>query len=302
MASSSLDALLDGLQPFGDGRIILAVLVVAGRQAARRARRGRRSSSAASVARECDFLRVDAPEFAEVAVAEARARLDPAPAFGADGFGEGGELVRHHLVEQRRVLRVAGGAVVEQVAAHRASGGLVGFKADEAHAAVGGRDLAFGQRPADGARVGPMAVAGGEDALLRRVVVGEGEGLHLLQPDVAGAVGVEDGGGDAAELQALPDDVLGHAEAGGDGRDGCALVDEVAERLELVGRVHGDAHDVLGQADLHRVGVAPELDAGHQVVVRELAASGEQHQRAVTTLPGDDGDTCRVQPCARRAT
>lgn len=124
-----------------------------------------------------------------------------------------------------------------------------------------------------------MTVAGGKDALLRRVVVGDGERLHLPQPDVAETVGVEDGGTDAAEFQAFLNDVLGHAEAGGDGRGGCALVDEVAERLELVGRVHGDADDVLGQADFYRVGVALELDTVHRVVGRELAASGEQHER-----------------------
>jgi hypothetical protein len=69
------------------------------------------------------------------------------------------------------------------------------------HRGVSGRDLALGQRPADSPRVGRVAVKASEGALLRRAVVGEGEGLQLLEPDVTGAVGVEDGGGDAAELQ-----------------------------------------------------------------------------------------------------
>lgn len=57
----------------------------------------------------------------------------------------------HQPVEQRGILRIAGGVVVEQVAAHRAAGRLVGFKADETHAAVGGRDLTLRERLADGA-------------------------------------------------------------------------------------------------------------------------------------------------------
>jgi hypothetical protein len=126
------DAPLDRFQAGGDGGIFLAVFVVLGIEQLLLFR-----TQAAEFRQLClrhlDFLLGEPVEFAKVAVTELRACLDPAPVFGADGFGEGGELVGKQSVEQGRILRVAAGAVVEQVAAHRASGGLVGGgKADEA--------------------------------------------------------------------------------------------------------------------------------------------------------------------------
>jgi hypothetical protein len=67
---------------------------------------------------------------------------DPMPTFLADGVRGAAELLRDKAFEQRFVEDVdAVLAVVEQVAADRAAGLLVGLERHELHAPVGSRDL-----------------------------------------------------------------------------------------------------------------------------------------------------------------
>ena len=83
-----------------------------------------------------------------------------------------------------------------------------------------------------------------ESRLLRLVVVGQREGLHLLQGHVARAKGLHDARRHLRQLHAPPDGHGRFAETVPDLFGGHAVVfDQLAKRLHLVGGVH-----VLGLA------------------------------------------------------
>ena len=124
---------------------------------------------------------------------------------------------------------------------------------------------------------------------LTRLVCGHGEGLEGLEVDRIGAVGVEDLGRGVAEAQALLDDPLRDPEAGGDIGDGGAVIGERAECLHLVGRVHGDADDVLGERELAVDGAVVDDPAGDGMVGGEHAVLGEVAERVEPAAAGDDG-------------
>ena len=130
------------------------------------------------------------------------------------------------------------------------------------------------------------AVALGRDLFpdrhLALAVDGDGEGLQHFKVDLVGAVGVQQLGRGVAEAQTLLDDALGRAEAGGDGGDRLAGRDQLGEGDHLVGGVHGDADDVLGERNLAGLCVAgPDL-AGHRM-------AGIEHLVLVTVPSGRGG-------------
>ena len=148
-------------------------------------------------------------------VSEGRTGFDPLPSFRDNRLGGTVELGFHHAVEQGGIGDEDSAVfVVEEVAAYRSTGFLVGFERDEFHAPVAGRNLIGGQGFADGLRGIPWAEVG-KNAFLRRVVIVDGEGHDVFKGDVLGAIGGEDGGADTAKFQPLADDGFGDAEAGG---------------------------------------------------------------------------------------
>ena len=101
-----------------------------------------------------------------------------------------------------------------------------------------------------------------------------GLGLGLAVP-----VGVEDLAGQAAEAHALLHGAFGESEPCGDLLGRGVLRGQAAERADLVGRVHDDAHRVLDERGLSgRVVVDDE--AGNRVVLGDVFVGGEDLQRA----------------------
>ena len=236
-------------------------------------------------------LGLDAPEARGGAPVDVRHRLGPIPT-GRELVGGRLELLHGELDEQRRVLQPDPVLVLvgEQVAQHRAARGLVGRDPDEARHGRAGRHALLGQHALHLPR--GRAVALSRHLLPYRalavVIGGDRECLQRLEVDLVGAVGVEQLGRGVAEPQALLDQAFGDAEARGDGGDGGARLRELAERDHLVGRVHGDAHDVLRERELAGIAVRGDL-ARHRMVGIEGAVPGERLQRREAPSAGHDG-------------
>ena len=91
------------------------------------------------------------------------------------------------------------------------------------------------------------------------------------------------------EAKALLDGTFRHAEARGDDGHRSAGPGELRERDHLVGRVHGDADDILRERELAGVAVRGDL-AGHRMIGVERAVLGERLQRGEAASAGDDGE------------
>ena len=127
------------------------------------------------------------------------------------------------------------------------------------------------------------------DPLLGGVIVAEGEGFDLVEAHLAGAVEIEQGRGDAAELHALHDDRLGHSKPGCHVGGGGAVIDQLAIGLELVGGVHRQPDDVFDGADLGRVGVGREDPAVDRMLSGKRAGSSQLGESQVAATAGDNG-------------
>ena len=121
------------------------------------------------------------------------------------------------------------------------------------------------------------------------MVGGDGEGLQHFEVDLVGAVGVEQVRGHVAEAQALFDQALGGAETRRDGRDGEAGIGQLREGDHLVGRVHGDADDILRQRQLARYRRIGGDQAGHRVVGVDRAVLGQCLHGGEAASAGDHG-------------
>ena len=216
----------------------------------------------------------------------------PLPA-GRQLIGGRLELAHRHLLQQHWVLEPDAVLVLvgEQVAHDRAAGGLIGLHADEAGDRRRARHPLLGQQALHLPGGGPVALGRDlfPDRHLALAVGGDGEGLQHLEVDLVRPVGVQQFRGGVAEAQALLDDALGGAEARRDGRNRLAGPRELGESHHLVGRVHGDAHDVLGERDLAGLGVAgPDL-AGHRTVGVERLVLDQRLHGLQAAPAGDDG-------------
>ena len=237
-------------------------------------------------------LGMDAPETRGGAPVDVRHRLGPLPA-GGELVGGRLEPLHGELDEQRRVLKPDAVLVLvgEEVAQHRAARGLVGGDADEARHRRAGRHPLLGEHALH--LPGGRAVALARHALPNRalavVIGGDRERLQRFEVDVVRAVGVQQLGRGVAEAQPLLDQALGNAEARGDGGDRDAGLGELAERDHLVGGVHRDADDVLGERQLAGVAVRGDL-AGHPMVGIERAVLGQRLQCREAASAGDDGE------------
>jgi hypothetical protein len=80
---------------------------------------------------------------------------------------------------------------------------------------------------------------------LRRVIVGYREGHQLLQRQVLFAVDIHQERADAGQFQALGDQQYRRAKPLRDLLDAAAIIDQSAEGLKLIGRMHRLPHVVL---------------------------------------------------------
>ena len=203
------------------------------------------------------------------------------------------ELLQGEALQKHRILEPDSGLVVprEQIAHHRPACGLVGVDADEARAHGCARHAFFRQEPLHLPGRGAIALRGymfpGHELAL--AVGGDGEGLQDLQIDLVGPVGVQELGRCVSDSEPLLDDPFGRPEPGGDGGDRLPGRGKLAERLHLVGRMHGYADDVLGERDLFGIGVPGANQARHGVIGRDLAFGGKGLQGSEATSAGDHG-------------
>jgi len=176
---------------------------------------------------------------------------------------------------------------LEEVADHAAASAEIGIDPDEAHAAVIGFDLRLGQRGADAARIAVTGMGVEPHGFLRRMIVADGEGHQLIERHRALAVDFDQRRTDAGELEPLAHESCRDAEPGGDILDPHSLINKRLERCELVGGMHREPHDVLGEADLSGVGVIDHM-ARHRKILGELLFPAQQRHGRKPPTSGDD--------------
>jgi hypothetical protein len=103
------------------------------------------------------------------------------------------------------------------------------------------------------------------------------------------AVEREYAGRHAGQCKPLADSRFRHAETGSDFADISALLDEVAPRHELVGRMHGDPHDIFSKTQLGIVLPVFAQMARYRCGLAEVSGLGQSPQGEIAALSGDDG-------------
>ena len=129
------------------------------------------------------------------------------------------------------------------------------------------------------------------------MIRGDGEGHQCFQIDFTRAVGLQQHRCGVAEPQPLLHGALRDPEARRDGDRRAARIGQAAERLDLIGRVHGGADTVLGQRNFFGRHDISDHPAGHGVVLVQRALGGQRLHRGQPPTAGDH----RVAPGAIRA-
>ena len=237
-------------------------------------------------------LRLDAAVAGGVVPGDLDHRRGPLPP-GRQLVGGRLELARGELCQQHRVLEPDAALVVpgEQVAQHGAAGGLVGLDPDEPGDRRGARHALLGEQPLHLPGRRPVALCRDlfPDRHLALAVGGDGEGLQHFEVDPVGPVGVEQLRRGVAEAQALLDQPLREAEARRDGRDRLPGLHQLREGDHLVGGVHGDSHDILGERDFSGIGIPGSDLAGHGMVGIDHAVLDQRLHGLQATPAGDHG-------------
>ena len=218
----------------------------------------------------------------------------PLPA-GRERVGGRLEPVHGEPVQEHRVLEPGAAGVIlgEEVPQDGPAGSLVGVDANKPGDGRHARHAVLGQE-AIHVPGGYVAALGGDlfpDRQLALAVGGDGEGLQDLEIDLVGPVGVQQLRRDVAEAEPLLDDPFGRPEPGGDGGDRLPGRGQLAEGFHLVGRMHGDADDVLGERDLFGIAVPGTNQAGHGMVRIDLPFSGQGLQGCEAASACDNGVT-----------
>ena len=245
-------------------------------------------------------LRTHPPEGGSGAPVHVEPRLDPFPARlqfpRRDLETVHGELVQEiGIVEPDPPLVLLG----EQVAVDPAARRLVGLKADETRDGGRGRNPVLGQQALDLPGAGTVALLAHRrpDRALARLIRGDGEGHQRFQIDFARPVGFEQHRCCVAEAQAFLHGAFRDPETGRDGGRRAARIGQAAERLDLIGRVHGGADTVLGQRNFFGRHDTADHAAGHGVVLVQRALGGQRLHRGKPPSAGDHGvapDTVRA--------
>ena len=197
-----------------------------------------------------------------------------------------GELVQEiGIVEPDPPLVLLG----EQVAVDLAARRLVSLDADETRDGGGGRNPVLGQQALDLPGAGPVALLAHRlpDRGLARMIRGDGEGHQRFQIDLARPVGLKQHRCGVAEPQPLLHGALRDPEAPRDGGCRAARIGQAAERLDLIGRVHGGADTVLGQRNFFGRHDTADHAAGHGVDLFQHAFGGQRLHRGQPPAAGD---------------
>ena len=245
-------------------------------------------------------LRTHPPEACGGAPVHIEPRLGPFPArlqFPRRRL----EVVHGELVQQIGIVEPDPPLVLlgKQVAVDLAARRLISFDADETRDGGRGRNPVLGQQALDLPGAGPVALLAHRlpDHALARLIRGDGEGHQCVQIDFARTVGLEQHRCGVAEPQPLLHGAFGNPEARRDGGRRAARIGQAAERLDLIGRVHGGADTVLGQRNFFGRHDASDHTAGHGVVLVQRAFGGQRLHRGKPPPAGDH----RVAPGAIRA-
>jgi hypothetical protein len=152
--------------------------------------------------RKLHRVRIDAAHAMGVGKVEMRFRPFP-PLRLAQPIGLAAELGRDEEVQQRDIFQIAAAILAEEVAQQGAARLHIILKADKARAALGGRNVGFGEHAADGAGV-PIVGETVEHGLLPGVILGDGKGCQLLQRQAAVAVDLASVSGRWRQAAAAP--------------------------------------------------------------------------------------------------
>ena len=136
---------------------------------------------------------------------------------------------------------------------------------------------------------GPVALLAHRlpDRVLARLIRCDGQGHQCVQIDFAHTVGFEQHRCGVAEPQALLHGAFRDPEARRDGGRRAARIGQAAERLDLIGRVHGGADTVLGQRNFFGRHDSADHAAGHGVVLVQRALGGQRLHRGQPPPAGD---------------
>ena len=245
-------------------------------------------------------MRTHPPEGGGGAPVHVEPRLGPFPARlqfpRRDLEAVHGELVQEiGIVEPDPPLVLLG----EQVAVDPAARRLVSLDADETRDGGGGGNPVLGQQALDLPGAGAVALLADRlpDRALARLIRGDGEGHQCFQIDFACPVGLQQHRCGVAEPQPLLHGAFRDPEARRDGGRRAARIGQAAERLDLIGRVHGGADTVLGQRNFFGRHDISDHPAGYGVVLVQRAFGGQRLHRGQPPPAGDH----RVAPGAIRA-
>mmetsp|Transcript_5956 Transcript_5956/g.23577 ORF Transcript_5956/g.23577 Transcript_5956/m.23577 type:complete len:408 (+) Transcript_5956:3722-4945(+) len=218
-------------------------------------------------------------EGVQVSVGHARRGIGPSPALGLHFGGDARQLVLCQPFQQRGVGQVHARITFrEQVAADAAACGFVAVQSDEAHQRmVVSVNLALGEAFAQRGRLTLPLRRIVKRAFLRGVVVGDGKGHQLVKAHGVGPVVRHQARRDVRQLQTA----LHHQRRDGEIR--CNVLNRSAfghqrrEGFKLVGRVHGFALHVLGEAR-RACGAIGHLQARHVPILGDAVLFRQQLQ------------------------
>ena len=201
------------------------------------------------------------------------------------------EAVHGELVQQIGIVEPDPPLVLfgEQIAVDPATRRLVSLDADETGDGGCSGYPVLGQQALDLPGAWPVALLADRlpDRALARLIRGDGEGHQRFQIDLARPVGLEQHRCGVAEPQAFLHGALRDPEARRDGARRAARIGQAAERLDLIGRVHGGADTVLGQRNFFGRHDASDHAAGHGVVLLQRAFGGQRLHRGQPPPAGD---------------
>ena len=187
------------------------------------------------------------------------------------------------------------GAVVEEIAQQNPAGRLIGLDADKAPKRRVRRVCGLGELAFDALRMDVIAALHRvPDRKLAIMVVGQGEGHHAFEGQVAGTELLDNLGRDTGEFQTAAHQVDRDAEFERNLVFAATLGDHLVESFELVRRVHCHALEVFRGRG--KDGVALIFDeAGHRMIGGDHTVVSKLLQRLEAATARIDGKTCLRQ-------